>query len=1241
MPRFTFLFESLGVDSLRSEAVVQMLLFASTHTSGQRVVGYATQEISLVAIDGDISGREAISLFFPMLSSASVSFAPLPTPRIQSVGFPEHQQVYAVFEALKNDAHDEIHFPDAKGFGHYLVLAKKCGVHFCNTTLVAHILGGTLFCREAEEAYVDSETMLMVDTFECSSVEHADCILVHDRKAWSWYRKKVRPLPETVIDIAWTSAIQPGAPSAKVGGRAIEETGKPARIVYLGALGPEGGLRNFCDAVSCFLVDADCPVEVVFIGEPKPVGAIDAITYIRVRTQAWQIPVTIERNLNILEELDYVARKDSIVFCNAMRKEGLRSRLFDSLGIPFVLVSDNPDRTGAVATETPARIRARMLEVRNRPRAAGARPDIVTAWSSGRTWSIPSVRAAPLLRIESDPPLVSVIVTHFSRPEKLRFALRSLKAQSYGNFEVIVVDDGSPDPSVANELRSIKREIAPLGWRLVRQENKYLGAARNCGAALAKGKYLLFMDDDNCARSTEIETLAAVAERLNADIVTPFYDGFEAEDDVEQDRPAVRFAPIGADLALAVFTPCFGDANGLYSSKLFKELGGFSEDYGITHEDWEFHVSASLAGAKSITLPTPLFWYRIDPAGMYRSRQMQLHSSANQRRHIRPYLDTLPHFQGKLVQIAQGLSTLNRNSTQPSVSRPAAEIRRSRVSNAPFARVAIIVRTKDRPVMLQRAIRDILAQSYKDWLMVVVNDGGNTETLDLVLNEFSDALGERLLTVSHPVSLGMQTASNMGISVCDSDFVVIHDDDDTWHQEFLSRTVAEMDAHGWNPTVAGVVTWTQVIVEEILDGYEIVETDRFMFNDKLHTLSLVELGIENRFPPISFLFRRTAFEQVGRFREEFGVLGDWDFHLRILAKFDIHVITEPLAGYHHRADVTTGAYGNSVHAQKDVHAAKRIDLVNSFLRSGGSGKGDSNLDQVLLQGQFYKHFEREQRDSFKKLHNYLWEIEQQVKYVATRTRTKRKLELPGWKGARRKTGNLVENGDFRRWPGVGTVFAGKKTSYGIICPGFLVFFDGKEATYQVEKRTSEGEPGLPEGMTYLRIVNKGHTGAHKWFHLECPSPDVEAMAGRTICVSGLGRLRGLYEWISIGGRFDLPDRSKMHFPEEKVFLSGEFQPWSCTLHCPSPGSIDFSVSLARVYLKLHYNQPFQFDVTNIQVEISDKSTSFKYYAGARQRPSSEPGTMQIPGKFIGNLLRGTSQENGGSRSLLDGQDDPP
>ena len=108
--------------------------------------------------------------------------------------------------------------------------------------------------------------------------------------------------------------------------------------------------------------------------------------------------------------------------------------------------------------------------------------------------------------------MVSVCLVHYDRPDNLSQAIKSLQEQSYpGPFEVVIVDDGSPSPDTQAALDRFEAELPGARWRILRKANGYLGAARNSAAALARGDYLLFMDDDNLAKSNMIETFVTAA----------------------------------------------------------------------------------------------------------------------------------------------------------------------------------------------------------------------------------------------------------------------------------------------------------------------------------------------------------------------------------------------------------------------------------------------------------------------------------------------------------------------------------------------------------------------------------------------------------------------------------------------------------------------------------------------------------------------------------------------------------
>jgi len=224
--------------------------------------------------------------------------------------------------------------------------------------------------------------------------------------------------------------------------------------------------------------------------------------------------------------------------------------------------------------------------------------------------------------------------------------------------------------------------------------------------------------------------------------------------------------------------------------------------------------------------------------------------------------------------------------------------------------VAIITRTQDRPITLDRALRGILAQSFTDWRLVLVSDAGNLPAIRGVIERHAGALGERLQLIHRDRSEGMQAASNHGIAESRSRYIVIHDDDDSWHPGFLAKAVAYLQAVG--PSRRGVVTGTDIVSERYQDG-RFVEARRRTMALPADPVSAAALRRHNRFPPIAFLYERAAGEAIGNYRTDLPVLGDWDFNLRFAERFGIGVVPQTLAYWHHRTKSGgfSGLYANS------------------------------------------------------------------------------------------------------------------------------------------------------------------------------------------------------------------------------------------------------------------------------------------------------------------------------------------
>ena len=121
--------------------------------------------------------------------------------------------------------------------------------------------------------------------------------------------------------------------------------------------------------------------------------------------------------------------------------------------------------------------------------------------------------------------LLSVIIPVYNVEKYLAECLDSVCAQTLGDIEIICIDDGSTDSSL-----EILKEVAAKDSRLriLRQQNRGAGAARNYGIREAKGQYLFFADADDRLVPDLLEKATALAEKASADIVAFGFRRFNA-----------------------------------------------------------------------------------------------------------------------------------------------------------------------------------------------------------------------------------------------------------------------------------------------------------------------------------------------------------------------------------------------------------------------------------------------------------------------------------------------------------------------------------------------------------------------------------------------------------------------------------------------------------------------------------------------------------------------------------------
>lgn len=248
-------------------------------------------------------------------------------------------------------------------------------------------------------------------------------------------------------------------------------------------------------------------------------------------------------------------------------------------------------------------------------------------------------------------------------------------------------------------------------------------------------------------------------------------------------------------------------------------------------------------------------------------------------------------------------------------------------------RVTVIVRTKDRPDFLGRALADIEAQSFSDAEVIVVNDGGRRSDVDRVVS--ASALAERTVVLDSMLPGGRCAAANTGVSASRGDYIVLHDDDDLWHPDFLTRTVEHLDQ---NPADAGVVVPTDIVYERSVAGAW-VEYDRVPFWAGMTSISLTALLEVNRMVPIAVLYRRAVHETVGLYDVSLETVEDWDFYLRMASRFTIGFLEGVALAYWMQRPTVAGSAANSMFESASAHARDDAAVRDRELKKWVAAQG--------------------------------------------------------------------------------------------------------------------------------------------------------------------------------------------------------------------------------------------------------------------------------------------------------------
>ena len=204
-------------------------------------------------------------------------------------------------------------------------------------------------------------------------------------------------------------------------------------------------------------------------------------------------------------------------------------------------------------------------------------------------------------------PAISIIVPVYKTERLLPAGIASIQAQTFADFELILVDDGSPDncPALCDAAAAKDRRI-----RVVHQKNRGLSGARNAGLDTARGEWMAFVDSDDTITPDFCEKLYAAVQDTGAQMVVCNYRQVdEALQPIEEQYLHVRRETITPAQALerSTLLPYMVVWNKLYHRSIFDGLR-FAE--GKLNEDTMLISYAYEKAEKIANIPDALYLYR-------------------------------------------------------------------------------------------------------------------------------------------------------------------------------------------------------------------------------------------------------------------------------------------------------------------------------------------------------------------------------------------------------------------------------------------------------------------------------------------------------------------------------------------------------------------------------------------------------------------------------------------------------
>ncbi len=252
--------------------------------------------------------------------------------------------------------------------------------------------------------------------------------------------------------------------------------------------------------------------------------------------------------------------------------------------------------------------------------------------------------------------------------------------------------------------------------------------------------------------------------------------------------------------------------------------------------------------------------------------------------------------------------------------------------------ISVIMPTYNRPNLIRESLESVLRQTFQDFELLIVNDGGD-RSVEKTMEKY---LRDERIRYVYAESGGTASAVNVGLFLARGELVGYLDDDDIFYPDHISTMVEFFDSHP-EAHAAHTLFYSALQVKEG-QGFKVIDR-KLQYGAKIDSESWrVQIQVPNRDP---LMHRRELLERIGGFSEKLEYTEDWEFYLRLIKETPLHGIPKVTGEYRVRK---SGEQKTARPKTERNHCRNIIIFKNGILPLTGTrfvSRGQGNTTRLL------------------------------------------------------------------------------------------------------------------------------------------------------------------------------------------------------------------------------------------------------------------------------------------------------